>query len=176
MPRLKSRGPLPCGVLPGAIGADGVQQGTVPLTVALGIAGHLAPSEPPLRCYLNAACAKPRATPTVAMRVSPRRDRRAPVRLTAAGSFDLPVNALDPCAGTVTLTFTRRGRRITTRTVPVSTSSAPTGPDCLFTTNVLLARRPEQANRLKGRIVVRASYSGTTELLPATTTTQIRIG
>jgi triacylglycerol lipase len=174
--RARSRDPLPCGLLPNVAGPDVLQQVTIPTSIVLGMAVHQTPSEPPLRCYLDPGCAKSRLAPVLRMRVSPRRDRRIPVRFAVTGSFGLPTNALHPCGGTVTLRFTRRGRTIKTRTVPVTTSSAPLGPDCTFTAKVLVTRRGARARQLMGRIDVRASYSGTTELLPTTTTTPTRIG
>ncbi|MEA2466303.1 MAG: hypothetical protein QOJ57_429, partial [Thermoleophilaceae bacterium] len=107
-----------------------------------------------------------RLKPRVSLRVSPRRDRRAPYRFRVSGRVLLPrgVTRAQACgAGTVSLKV-RSGRRT------VAAKRAKVGPRCRFR-----ARFAIKALR-RGRPLFGARFNGNRALVPATTRRRVRVG
>jgi hypothetical protein len=107
-----------------------------------------------------------RLRPRVTLRVSPRRDRRAPYRFRISGRVLLPggVTRAQACgSGTVSLKLRSRNRT-------AAAKRAKVGAKCRFRTRFTL-----KALR-RGRPLVKARFNGNRALLPATARRRARIG
>jgi len=146
-----ARAGLPCGAttIPGSNTAALAEE-VARFTMGFGPFVTDGGPEPPLRCYLDPACPKPRLRP--AIRFGSVRVRGSRVHH-VTGTLVLPEGAVDRCAGTVTVRFTR-GRRV------VGRGEAGVQPDCRFGARVRLAAG---ADRGRLRRVVR--FAGNRELL-----------
>ena len=101
-----------------------------------------------------------RFTPALSLSVTPRRDRRASLRLRARGRLTLPAGmakAAGCAAGRVTLRVTAGSRKVTTRTAELAR-------DCTFAASATFGRA-----RLRGATSVRlrARFAGNAALRPA---------
>lgn len=174
-------GQLPCGLIPETpAGVPGLAMFAVQGIVAEN-AAHPAFEAPPLRCYLDPGCAKPRLRPTLVVRTTPKRDPQPPFAFKTRGTLELPEGTTGQCAGTVGVQIKRGRRTMSRRTVPVLGRASPTGPDCAFRSRVKLsrtealgckARSPRRQRRL--RVIVR--YAGAAQLLPAAHRRHVRAG
>lgn len=102
-----------------------------------------------------AAAQAPVAARGLTVKVTPKRDRRAPYRFTVSGRLLLPagVTAATGCTGSVTVEARRRGKRVARRAAKIV-------PTCRWSTTVRIARR--------GKASIAATFRGNAAVKPMT--------
>ena len=118
-------------------------------TVALAAPG-VGPTPPPTPLPTPVV----RVLPSLSLKVTPKRDRRAPYRFTAKGEVSAP-SVVGACAGRVTVRIKRGKRTLSSRTVDVRS-------DCTYRARFKLSTRAARRTRLK----VKAAFKGNDVLLP----------